>query len=69
MFDILAVHGTVGIETLRRSVATLPPGHSVGAMSRDQAQALFRELEGLQQESRRYRELVKKLKGLVARAE
>jgi hypothetical protein len=56
------------IEVLRRSVVMLSPGHSAGAMSREQALALFDEIAGLEQETTRYREIVDRLKQLAADA-
>ena len=53
------------IELLRRSVAMLPPGHSVGATSREQAQDLFAELARSDIENARYRELVGKLRRVL----
>ena len=53
------------IEQLRRSVVMLPPGHSVGAMSRDQALALFEELAAEKRQSERYRELVDEIRRLI----
>lgn len=56
------------IENLRRSVVMLPPGHSAGSMSREQALALFDQLANLEEETARYREIVERLKQLAADA-
>jgi hypothetical protein len=53
------------VEILRRSVAMLPPGHSAGAVGRKQALQPFDEIAGLQHETRRYREAVDELRGVL----
>jgi hypothetical protein len=54
------------IENLRRSVVMLPPGHSAGAVRREQALGLFEEIAGLQQETSGYRYAVAELRRVLA---
>ena len=54
------------IESVRRSVTMVPPGHSAGAVSREQALQLFEEIAGLRQETRRYREAAAELRPVLA---
>lgn len=53
------------LEQLRRSVAMLPPGHSAGALSREQALTLFEEIATLDQRSRRYEEVLAELRRVL----
>jgi hypothetical protein len=50
------------LERLRRSVAMLSPGHSAGALTRDQAERL---IEDFQQLDDRYRNLITQLRRLL----
>ncbi len=43
----------------------LPPGHSAGAVSREQALQLFEEIAGLQQETAHYRDAVAELRRVL----
>ena len=52
------------IENLRRSVVMLSPGTSAGALTREQALALFDELADLEQQTARYQDLVEQIRGL-----
>jgi hypothetical protein len=54
------------LEILRRSVAMLPPGHSAGAVSRDQAEQLLAEITRIGQENAHYREAVAELRRILA---
>lgn len=55
------------IEQLRRSIVMLSPGQTT-ALRREEALAVLDELQGIQRESRRYRELVEKIRGLMDEA-
>jgi hypothetical protein len=54
------------LEQLRRSVVMLPPGHSAGALSREQALKLFEEIGTLDQRTKRYEEVLAELRRLLA---
>ena len=53
------------VEQLRRSIVMLPPGHTAGAVSRDQAERLLDELLGMRRDNERYRALVAELRRLL----
>jgi hypothetical protein len=47
------------------TLATLAPGHSAGALSREVAQALIEEVANARQETQRYREAVAELRRVL----
>jgi hypothetical protein len=53
------------VEILRRSVAMLPPGHSAGAVSKDQAEQLLAEIDRIGAENGRYRQAVAELRRIL----
>jgi hypothetical protein len=53
------------IDRLRRSVVMLPPGHSAGALTREQALSLIEEVERLDTVTARYREVIAQLRVLL----
>ena len=53
------------LEILRRSVAMLPPGHSAGAVSKDQAEQLLAEIDRVGTENSRYRQAVAELRRIL----
>jgi hypothetical protein len=53
------------IDRLRRSVVMLPPGHSTGALTREQALHLIEEVERLDTLTARYREAIAQLRVLL----
>lgn len=57
------------LETLRRSVAMLPPGHSAGALTKAQAQALLAEIDRSQGDLARFRRAVDELRRVLAALE
>jgi len=54
------------LETLRRSVAMLPPGHSAGALTKEQAQALLDEIYRSHGDLARFRRAVGQLRQVLA---
>jgi hypothetical protein len=54
------------LEILRRSVAMLSPGHSAGAVSKDQAEQLLAEIDRIGAENSRYRQAVAELRRILA---
>ncbi|MBO0893758.1 MAG: hypothetical protein J2O39_05220 [Acidimicrobiales bacterium] len=54
------------LEQLRRSIVMLPPGHSVGALSRAQAEELLAEVERSHDDLARYRLAVDELRAVLA---
>ncbi len=54
------------LEILRRSVAMLPPGHSAGAVSKDQAEQLLAEIDRIGEENGHYRQAVAELRRILA---
>lgn len=54
------------LEILRRSVAMLSPGHSAGAVSKDQAEQLLAEIDRIGAENGRYRQAVAELRRVLA---
>jgi hypothetical protein len=54
------------LEILRRSVAMLSPGHSAGAVSKDQAEQLLAEIDRIGAENGRYRRAVEELRRILA---
>ena len=65
MDDLLEPHN---LERLRRSIAMLEPGRRDG-LDRDKALAVIAELQRLQRQDRRYRELVAQLRALLEAAD
>jgi hypothetical protein len=57
------------LQILRRSVAMLPPGHSAGAVSKDQAEQLLAEIDRIGEENARYRQAVSELRQVLAALE
>jgi hypothetical protein len=56
------------LERLRRSIAMLAPGRPDG-LDRDRALQIIGELQRLQRQDRRYRELVAQLRALLDQAD
>jgi len=54
------------LETLRRSVAMLPPGHSAGPLTKEQAQALLDEIYRSRDDLARFRRAVGQLRQVLA---
>jgi hypothetical protein len=54
------------IEQLRRSIAMLPPGHSAGALTKEAAMALIREVLNGRRETQRYKEAVAQVRRVLA---
>jgi hypothetical protein len=59
--DLLGPHD---LENLRRSIAMLQPGRRDG-LDREKALSLIAELQRLQRQDRRYRDLVRQLRALL----
>jgi len=53
------------LEQLRRSVAMLPPGHSAGAVTKAQAEALLAEVDRSQGDLARYRQAIVELRRVL----
>jgi hypothetical protein len=53
------------VELLRRSVAMLPPGHSAGAVSKQQAEDLLAEIDRMGQENDQYRQVVAQIRRVL----
>ena len=56
------------LEQLRRSIVMLPPGRPSG-LDRERAVRLIEELQRIQRQDRRYRELVGQLRAVLRSAE
>jgi hypothetical protein len=56
------------LENLRRSVSMLPPGRHDG-LDRDRAVQIIAELQRLQRQDRRYKELLGQLRALLDQAD
>jgi hypothetical protein len=66
LFDTIPAVEPYEVEILRRSVAMLPPGHSAGAVSKQQAEDLLAEIDRMGQESDRYRQAVAEIRRVLA---